>query len=306
MIQNNLFLLSYFIATNIFAQNIYVKDNFTKKVLPYTSIQFIGKDKGLYTNDEGFFSLENIRSSDSLFISHLGYQSLKLKAKSITDTIYLEPKNDILSEVIIPVGSPKKKIIGLVHNRKDFRWPLRKKQEFSTLIAYEKKYNLALIKKIFIPISKSSIEIEGKNDKYDAFYPNFSSIIKINIFSNIDNKIGKPIISSPIFIKCNQKSPKKLEIDLSANQILFPKEGVFISVEIIHSEIHDEGIKYKIDSSKLLPSFKFSNKTRKNIITKSYVKGFFKDDNSWVSIKDGDSFMSDYNLALGLELYIYD
>lgn len=237
--KKHLFLFFCLFTINVVAQQFYVKDSYTKEELPYACIQFLDKNKGLYANKNGAFLLENANDKDSIIVSYLGYGSLKLKISAIVDTIYLKPKTEELSEIIIPVGSFKKEKIGFVNRRKNLRWHLTQKQEIATLILSKRSFNKAFIHKILIPISKGTTEAGNKNEVLNVVYPNFSSIVKVNLYSNKNNAPGDLIISKPIYISCNQDSPKELEINLKDDPVLFPSNGVFISVEVIESKINN-------------------------------------------------------------------
>ncbi len=82
-----------------------VLDKESKEVLPYASIAVSGKSIGTISNSDGRFvlSAEHIQSDDSILISYMGYETLKLpydQARS-QSSFYLKPVNIKLSEVKI-------------------------------------------------------------------------------------------------------------------------------------------------------------------------------------------------------------
>jgi hypothetical protein len=295
-------LLIYLFPIYVFSQKeIYIKDFKTKKELPYATINFLQKNKGLYTNERGVFLLPEIKS-DSIEISYIGYDSLKFKASKIKDTIFLRQSSIILSEIEINTGKSKEKVIGYIRKKKNLSWHIKKKTELATLIRYNKYYKDAYIKKIFIPISK-----EGgikKGNIWESDFPDFRSVFRVHLYSNSEGKPNKSVLKNSILIECDQNSSNILEIDITDEFIKFPKEGVFVGVEMIG--VLDNNGSISNNKSSILPSFKFTKKKEKNISSISYIKIIFLG-NNWISIKNRKDFthVSEYNMAVSLTLDIY-
>ena len=78
-------------------------DSVTKKPVPYATVQL--NNRGMITNEEGRFKFsisENIKPTDSLFISCIGYNGIGKPLEQFTDSlIYLSPKAIELKEVIV-------------------------------------------------------------------------------------------------------------------------------------------------------------------------------------------------------------
>lgn len=79
-------------------------DSTTLKVVPYATIQ-LGNNRGVISNEEGQFKLKldnNNKGTDSLFISCMGYETLKSTIGQFNDSlIYLRPKPIALNSVIV-------------------------------------------------------------------------------------------------------------------------------------------------------------------------------------------------------------
>ncbi|WP_308991641.1 TonB-dependent receptor [Mariniflexile litorale] len=77
------------------------------------SIRIQGTDKGTYTNEDGFFYLDNIANSSILILSKIGYSPLHITVNDIGDVIYLEPEISLLKEVTIRTfsSSQLKKVV---------------------------------------------------------------------------------------------------------------------------------------------------------------------------------------------------
>lgn len=108
VLKNYLFFILVF-TTGLFhlqAQELSGKllDSSTLKAIPYATIQ-LGNHHGVISNEEGQFNLTldtKSKSSDSLFISCMGYESLGRTIGQFKDSlIYLSPKPIALNSVIV-------------------------------------------------------------------------------------------------------------------------------------------------------------------------------------------------------------
>lgn len=133
---NLLFLLLCVNAT-LQSQNLssVIIDSSTKKPVPYATVQL--NNRGMITNEEGRFKFsfdENIRESDSLFISSIGYESIGKPIGAFTDSvIVLRPKAIELKEVIVSNKEyTPKEIIEMVEDNieKNYHTSFTKKRVF--------------------------------------------------------------------------------------------------------------------------------------------------------------------------------
>lgn len=288
--------------TNINAQKTYkIKDTINNINIPYASIKIIGGKKGFYTNELGEFSSNYLTNVDSVEISHINYYSIILKVNKLKESIFLKPKKNLLDEIIISTKKKsKQKTIGYIKKQKKLSWFIQPKSKLSTLIKLTKNYNeKSIIKSIQIPIGKKTIINDGK--KFIKITPNFNSIFRVELFSNNNNKPNFSLLNEPIVINCNQNSNDIINIDVSNQNIRYPKEGIFISVEMIGDVKNNELGKT------ILPSFMFTKKKIKNIYTETYIKKIFLG-NNWINLKDNDEFKSleNYKMAVGIKLMVYE
>lgn len=210
---------------NLNAQDITILDFDTKVAIPYVTILNIKNETGFYTSESGHFSLEKI-VGDSISISHIGYKTLKLKTSEIKDSIFLKENTNILKEVEVMSGKSKDKTIGYVKKRKTLSWNIKEKTELATLIKYNKKYKSAYINKIYLPINK--MQLDFVNKKVIESYPNFNSIFRVHIYSNLNETPGTELLINPIIIECNQNSPNIIEIDISNDFVKLPQKGFLL------------------------------------------------------------------------------
>lgn len=291
-------IFTVIVPLNIYAQkNIVVTDN-ERNILPFVSIKPLGTNEGFYTDEKGIFSLSDIKS-DSIEISCLGYKSQKIRTKEIKDTVDLKQKTEFLSEVNISIGKPSKKVIGFVNKKKSLSWHIRPKTELVTLVKSKNSYDKAIIDKIFIPIGKKQIKLINNN--YQEIYPDFNTFFRIKLYSNLNNKPHKLLLQKPILVNCTQNTNDIIEIDVSKNYLEYSNDGVFIGVEMIGDQ-HTSNAK-----KSLLPSFEFTQKTKKNIYSKSYIKNIFLGDD-WVDIETNNHFskVKKFNMAISLSLDVYN
>lgn len=296
-------LASSLLAFFVFQTNsCIVVNKQTKENIPYSTIKFLGNNEGLYANENGLFYLTNIKA-DSLEISSIGYHSLKIKKSELKDTIFLNPKIEFLPEISLDFRKTTKKIIGLIEKRKTLSWHVTPKTEIATLIRYKTEFKNAYLDKIHIPIGKKTIKKEKEN--FIDVFPVFKSVFRVNIYSNYENKPDVRLLDSEITINCDQDTNETIFIDLSNKKIKFPKEGLFIAIEMI-GKIEDNTLISDTKGS-ILPSFQFTKKKSKDIITSSYLKANFVN-NKWSNIKNDNNFysVSDYNMAISIELKVYE
>lgn len=75
----------------------------TSNPVPYASVYISGTGNGTLSNHSGYFKLSNVDINDTLIISFIGYEKLKIKTADAvkSDTIFLYPKTELLTEVVI-------------------------------------------------------------------------------------------------------------------------------------------------------------------------------------------------------------
>lgn len=80
-----------------------IYDKETNEPLPFCTIGIAGKSAGTVANAEGRFILgsETFQASDTLVISHIGYEPYRKNVQTVPETIYLNPASITLNEVSI-------------------------------------------------------------------------------------------------------------------------------------------------------------------------------------------------------------
>lgn len=215
-----LLFLAFFFKTH--SQNVLVLDSINKKPIPFVTI-FIGNNKGTYTNEYGYFNIDR-KLKDTLFLSHIAYNSLQIKVSETKDTIILSPNAIILKEVIINKGKQQTKFIDFPKRNSSYRsWPITSMSEIVTLIIPSKKNENSKIQKL---------EFNFLKNKLNEFGNNLKTAFRINMYSSKNNEIEDTIYSSDVFI-INSYLKEKIELDLSNEEVEFNRKGIFIGIEVI-------------------------------------------------------------------------
>ena len=139
-----------------------IVDSVTQKPIPYVAVQWANKI-GAITNEEGRFSLqtnENIKETDSLFISCLGYESIARPLNQFDQSvIYLKPKAIELGEVIVSNKQyTAEEIIDLVKENLDENYG----QNLSKKRLFFRKSSFQRMLKTDYTLKKSTIEAFNK------------------------------------------------------------------------------------------------------------------------------------------------
>jgi len=218
-----------------------ILDSVSQQPIPYVTVQL--KNKGVITNEEGIFSFllnENIKETDSLFISCIGYESIGEPLHNFTEkVILLQPKAIELNDVILSNKQyTAEEIIDLAKE------------------SITKNYNLDISKK----------RLFFRNSHFQDFYKNDYVFVK----SSID-ALNKKFLDSVL-----QSVPKKSSY---YSEILCDLYGGFDKnkqkINLIKaSELYDKS--KDLDFTKL--EKKFNEIIKANVKPNSYLKiksGFF-------------------------------
>lgn len=105
-----IYIIAAFVSTLCYTQNLtgVVYDSETKETLMGASIYYEGTTIGTITNQDGQFSLPVNKNTSAIIASYLGYKDAIVNSarnKAIV-TIYLTPKPEALSQVVIQANPP--------------------------------------------------------------------------------------------------------------------------------------------------------------------------------------------------------
>lgn len=165
------FLLFFFIAQFSVAQNYFVVlDSLTLNPIPFATIMLNHK-QGWVTNGEGLFQLPSdthLDSKDTLYLSSLGYNSIKYALHTIKDSIFiLSPKPFLLDEVVLTnknlsVVDIIDKLEDDVHLKYDF--------DFNKKRVFFRESGTQEFKKLLVKVRRNSIPALGQSF-WDSLLP---------------------------------------------------------------------------------------------------------------------------------------
>lgn len=82
-----------------------IKNKFSSEEIIGATIQISSSNEGTISDEDGFFSYENVPEGTNLRVRALGYEEIVINANSLAkppcSTIYLYPKNEVLDEIVV-------------------------------------------------------------------------------------------------------------------------------------------------------------------------------------------------------------
>lgn len=254
-------------TTIIFSQN-YSKiqgktiDKQTDKPLPYVSIMVLNKSIGTTSDKNGRFILENIKisSTDTIFLSHVGYFSKKISlSKKFDSIIKLKPKNIILDEVNIAVEKINDK--SKIHTLNKFN-----KRKTSLVYSTEPLDNKA---DLWLPYRELEPTIETmyftNNQKYNEYIQLKEAIINLKSFKE------KSKFRLRVYQANDQKEPK-IEVHLKQPIIDVFKDEPVVKINLLEDNIYmsKNGIFIGVEYLMIDENLTIEKSEKKNIKTKIY------------------------------------
>lgn len=228
----------YLISFISYSQNIsgFVLNANNQKPLVYANITLTSKSKGTITNTKGYFklALKKEELKDSLLFSYVGYKSKTISVQDLLNnpdnTIRLIEDIGNLEEVILSVKKAKytsAKTLGFNKRGVKQRVSTVYGSEYATLIENDKFKEGRIIDVIF-HLNKN------KSNVYDT-YPAYFRIKFYEYNKDLDEP-GKLLSHEDILIKPENKS-QKYKLDVSQYNILMPRNGVIVGIEVINPNI---------------------------------------------------------------------
>lgn len=260
-------ILITFCFTNFFLfsqkKKVTIVDSITKKHIDYANIKYLNSKKGTFSDNLGIFDL-NIKASEKVLISVLGYQSKTILVKEIKDTLSLNPKSIILDEILIKTNSNKD--YGYHLKKSKFLGSSIKRSVIAVYIENDKKDIESFISSLHFKIRKRG---------------NLISIVRPHLYTvNTKTKLPeKELLEYNIVVKEQKKRKGLLTVDISKKNIIFPKEGVFLALEWVgNTDDIDFGyneVKKKLIIPTLLTSFNFNKKIWVPVVFPKNNKNFY-------------------------------
>jgi len=217
-------LFSFLFISQLNAQ-IQIVDSITSTPIPYTHIRTIGKNQGVISDYNGYFTLDSaFRLSDSVRISCTGYQPKTFEVNSIvhSDRITLTPEVRQLEEVLFvkKKGNYKLRELGITKGPK------------TQFFDYSVTAQNGTIRAVYMP---NDYSLSGILRYVNVFvtengFPNAHFRVHVYGVSHFAIKPDKELTSSNI-ISSGTTGNEWIKIDLTAERILIPENGCFIGIE---------------------------------------------------------------------------
>ena len=215
------------------AQDISIHDTYSKEPVPFATISF-GDGMGTFANGKGVFrfSKKLYPQVDTLFISSIGYQDLKVAALNLKEQIDLIPKASRLETVVVTTELTGKfkieDIKPIVHKEYEDCWLPTVESEIA--VKFDRVDGKpTTISKLEFPIllEKSQRSKKGKLRK-------FSTLFRLQFYDVEPD--GSPSFTSyypsQTFI-ITQESDKVYELDVTDLRISIPKNGIFAAIQVL-------------------------------------------------------------------------
>ncbi len=260
-------------------------DNDTKLAIENANIDFLNGN-GTHTDNKGYFSLvENVAF---IKISYIGYESLELKVKSMSDSIFMIRTREMLDgvnvnlkkEILIPRGRGVDffKIFNGINSSFNRR--------LAVLIPNELGENI-WISKIII-----GVKSEYRGPKETINLPFLINLAAVDTLNGVPYDL---LLEDNVQVR---KSSKLNEVVFElTDRIILPKEGIFVVVTVPDVNYYGD---YPINGRIYAPSFELVLKrSSKNF--KSFISSFKMnnlDNYNWKST----SFMDNSNFKFGIEV----
>ena len=324
MIKNTILIITFLLSSITFSQTTIV-DKENRNPVSYATVSF-GNGNGIFADEEGkfIFTKKLYADIDTLFISALGYKDYKIATVSLTDTVELEAFQDALDEVLLrytPKGKSKSEILKpTVHDDYYKCWLPTIESEIAVYFENENFAKPKKVSTLLLPIKVEAKDWSKRKTKTSNKIP-FSTLFRVQFYENNNGLPGDVLTYDKIIFRVTEASESVFEVDVSDNNIFIPKEGMFVSLQVLG---------YTDKAGKLLPNKKYREvKTARGVIKvsttfrpllpftdkiktpKTYVKRVFLNDNKWVlfdknNIQDSNLLkagLNNYAIGLGLQVY---
>jgi hypothetical protein len=274
-----------FLLNSFFIYSQVVCDNSTKLPVSYATIIYFNNENPThfdYTTIGGNFLIDKNKIHDSIEISHLSYEKIKININQIKDTIFLNNKVIELNEVIVYPRKLNIKQIGLINTKQ--KRALGNIKGIEICMFFENQSNEDKKIKSFL------LELSEKKK--------IESAVRFHIYSK-DNNQFQPhfnLLKTDIILNIAKNSKGVIEFDLDEHNLFLPSGGAFIGIEFLSNlskEVNNEPLFIKINSST-----EKANTFGRNVL-KNYWNNLDYDFRNILQLKSEKCF----NVNFGLKLY---
>lgn len=246
MIMKALLLFLYIPILTVAQTNFHgtIINKSTKQIVPFASVGLMNENIGINADENGSFQLvsNNIKNNDTLIISCIGFQTLKIPAenKSIeTHTIELIELETVLNEVVV-IG---KKYVNISTLNK-----------FSNCgnNFFGTTGNIIQLAQHFTSPSNNSILKEIKICRFSIplFAPD-KTIFRIRVYEmdTITKEPSTDLTNQIIEVKTRSKF---IQLNLEKYNIYIPNKDFFVAIEWLKIPYNEERTKFKMSNGKTI------------------------------------------------------
>lgn len=222
-----------FISYLTIGQNISVKDTYSDEPISFATISF-GNGLGTFADGDGIFRFSEklYPAIDTLFISSIGYQDLKIAVSKLEKEVKLIPQASRLETVVVSADLSGKykveKVKEIVHKDYEDCWLPTVESEIAIRFdRVEDQPTMIGTLKLPILLEKSQRSKKGKMRK-------FSTLFRVQ-FYDVEPDGSPAFVSyfpSKTFV-INQDSDKIYELDVKDLRIVIPKSGIFAAIQVL-------------------------------------------------------------------------
>ncbi|WP_103863959.1 hypothetical protein [Aquimarina sp. I32.4] len=313
-----IFLL--FLAQIVYTQTYVVLDSVQKTPISYATISF-GNGNGTFADGDGNFRFSKkwYPDIDSLYISAVGHKEIALSTASLPQKIMLPQNIAELKEVYIIAEKKRKyktrKLASIVHNDYFKSWLPTVESEIAVFFPKNSDKSTK-IASIYLPIkTESSNRNSGKDQS-------FSTLFKMQFYKNNKGYPDKRLPYEDIIFNVSDKDKSNFELDISEYKVFIPKEGIFISIQVMgyadkngklqqtkkYSEIQTRKGTVKV-STTFRPLLPFTDKIN---TYKTFTRRVFFKNRTWqrfdrkYSQNNNLIKNNNTNYGMGLKLHLYE
>ena len=316
--------LIFIVSIQLGFSQTFVKDSLNNQPVSFATIDF-GNGYGTFADEEGkfYYSEKLYKGIDTLIISALGYKKKKIATNKLTDTIKLPHEASMLEEVIVTAKPKGKfKIMTIKPNGHEDYFKCWLPTIESEIAVYfpNNSPNTKRISKLLIPIKTEAKNWDKRHKDKHEKRP-FSTLFRVHFYENNEGLPGDVLTYEKILFIANQDTDPIFELDVTKSNIMIPKDGIFVSIQVLG---------YTDKDGKLLPNKKYKEvETKRGIVRVSttfrpllpftdkiaskqtFVKRIFHNNGKWVlfdlkNINNSNLLKAGLNnYGMGLEVEFY-
>ncbi|CAL67939.1 carboxypeptidase-like regulatory domain-containing protein [Christiangramia forsetii] len=251
----NCFLIVFFLTVKLSAQEISgtVKEYNSNKTIAFATVKYL-ENRGVITNEEGYFKIPNIEGVSQISISSIGYETRMLNIEEMDSVIYLKPNTIELSSVFISNSKMEPEAIvekALASVQANYDFGLRKKRFFM------RKSYIDKVNELKLDVEESTVEgidqkfmdniieqipnyIDSYREYFGDFYGDYETQkVQLLKVANLENPINEGSADEIV---------ERFEKILQENV----KEGTFLKVKsgIIGFKMDSEELNEEIEDSR--------------------------------------------------------